>query len=87
MVAKRKILGAVALAIATLTMAASSAGATIAPNSNGIGVCRSQIAIDPSQVGLSHIGEGIRTLAGPGLPALLDGDRNACGEPPGPGHL
>ena len=87
MTTKRKMLGAAALSIVTLTMAASSAGATIAPKSNGIGVCRSQIAIDPSQVGLSHLGEGMRTLAGPGLPALLDGDRNACGEPPGPGHL
>ena len=84
----RKIAVITGLTIATLTLAASPAAAVErASKSNGIGVCRSQIAIDPSQIGFTSLGAAMRTIAGPELPAMLDGERNACGEPPGPGHL
>lgn len=86
------LIGAIVMSGAASTLAASAAGATIAPNSNGVGVCFSQLAIDPSIIGVTRFGDGIKTFAAPGspgsdIPANLAGDRNACGEPPGPGHL
>ena len=83
----KKMAVVAALTVATLTLVASPAAAERASNSNGIGVCRSQIAIDPSQIGATSLGAAMRTIAGPELPARLDEERNACGEPPGPGHL
>ncbi len=75
------------LAVAAALLVAAPAGAEIATTSNGVGVCFSQLALDPSQVGATHLGEAIKGMAGPDLPSQLDGARNACGEPPGPGHL
>lgn len=72
--------------------AVSAATGERAANSNGVGVCVSQLAIDPSIIGVDRLGEGMSATAGPGtagsgIPASLDGARNTCGEPPGPGHL
>jgi hypothetical protein len=61
--------------------------AELATKSNGVGVCFSQLAIDPDTIGADSLGAAIRAMAGSDLPASLDGARNACGEPPGPGHL
>jgi hypothetical protein len=63
-----------------------------AARSNGVGVCLSQVAIDPTIIGVTHLGEAIHSIAGPGTPgsdapASLEDLRNTCGEPPGPGHL
>ena len=71
---------------------ASPAGAQLAEKSQGVGVCMSQVAIRPDLVEASTLGEFMRNLAGPGdagsnVASELEGFRNACGPPPGPGHL
>ncbi len=75
-----------AVTVAAVLGLAGPASAEKAATSNGVGVCLSQVAIDPSLVGLNNLGEHMRTLGGT-TPSELDGLRNACGEPPGPGHL
>jgi hypothetical protein len=63
---------------------------------HGIGVCMSQVAIEPGLAGVDHLGQLVAGAAGPGSPgsdvpvALSDfrGDGpGGCGAPPGPGHL
>jgi hypothetical protein len=60
---------------------------------HGAGVCVSQVAIDPSVVGASRLGEVVSSVAGPGqpgsdVPGLIDSARgdgpSGCGAPPGP---
>lgn len=60
---------------------------------HGVGVCISQIAVDPSLAGVSRLGEAISAAAGPSqsgsdVPTLLDSARgdgpSGCGAPPGP---
>ncbi|MEA3077000.1 MAG: hypothetical protein QOF60_1908 [Actinomycetota bacterium] len=85
---KKVLAGAGLCAVAAIGMAAP-AGAELAAKSNGVGVCISQVAIAPEQIlGVSSLGQVIRKLGSTGdLHPLLDGARNTCGEPPGPGHL
>ena len=81
-----------ATALATLVLAAAAAAAP--PEfPHGAGVCISQVATDPSQVGAEHLGEVVRDAAGPGspgsgMPDVINGARgdgpNGCGQPPGP---
>ena len=71
---------------------ASPAAAELADKNQGVGVCMSQVAIHPDFVETATLGEFVRGLAGPGesgsnVSSELEGFRNACGEPPGPGHL
>lgn len=78
---------AAALSALAFTGSATAAHAEIASKSNGVGVCLSQVATDPSIVGLDRLGDGIRERAkAQTVPTDLDGSRNACGEPPGPRH-
>jgi hypothetical protein len=75
---------------------APSAGAAPPEDPHGVGVCFSQLAIDPSLVGAARLGDVLSSIAGPGqpgsdVPGALDGARGdgptGCGAPPGPGHL
>ncbi len=57
----------------------------VAEKNNGVGVCISQVAIQPELIGADRLGEEARArFANVGG---LDGLRNECGGPPGPGHL
>lgn len=72
---------------------ASSAPVSAAPpqNPHGVGVCMSQVAIEPGFVEANNLGEFVSSVAGPDLRGLLDDLRGdgpgGCGAPPGPGHL
>lgn len=91
-----KIRYLVALAAVALTpalVASSPASAAVPEYPHGVGVCISQVAIDPSLVGISQLGDAISAAAGPGqpgsdVPATIDGARGdgptGCGAPPGP---
>jgi len=89
------VLGGVAL---STPANAVSSPKEVATNSNGVGVCMSQVAIQPELLGASRLGAVVSSAAEPGtpgseVPELLDGVdgdvglRNTCGGPPGPGHL
>lgn len=86
----RKLLVGAGTGVAALTLAlAGTAGADERASKNqGVGVCMSQVAINPEFVDAPRLGSFARSLAKEQqLVAELDGLRNACGEPPGPGHL
>jgi hypothetical protein len=86
----RKLIAASGCVVALLLVTAGPAGAERAARSNGVGICISQLAIEPSILEASSLGEVMGEIAGPDLPAIINEDfelRNTCGEPPGPGHL
>jgi hypothetical protein len=75
---------------------ATPAGAAAPEFPHGVGVCMSQVAIQPELAEVARLGELVQTAAGPGteasdVPSLLDDLRGdgpgGCGAPPGPGHL
>lgn len=87
---------AAASSLPLLALGASPAAAQPSEYPHGVGVCISQLAIDPTLIGVAHLGAAISSLASPGqpgsdVPAALDGARgdgpSGCGAPPGPGHL
>lgn len=94
---KRTLL--ITVTLTTASLAATGVGpAHAAPPEfpHGVGVCMSQIAIDPTLVGADHLGQAVSGLASPGTAgsgvssalAGLRGDGDGgCGAPPGPGHL
>jgi hypothetical protein len=68
----------------------SVAGAAPPEFPHGVGVCVSQVAIEPGLAGADRLGDLVRT-AGGDMPVVLDDLRGdgpgGCGGPPGPGHL
>lgn len=77
-----------------IAMSATAGKAVAAPPEypHGPGVCMSQVAIEPSFLGVARLGEAVKALAGPGsqgsdVSTAVDGLRGVCGAPPGPGHL
>lgn len=76
-----KLTVAVAVSAAAFLAVASPAGAERADKNQGVGVCSSQLAIIEG-----GIGDQVKGLHS-ATPGVLDEARNACGEPPGPGHL
>jgi hypothetical protein len=78
-------LTALILAGAATPALAASDPKLVAEKNNGVGICMSQIAIQPELVGADRLGQEARNrfsnVGG------LEGLRNACGGPPGPGHL
>lgn len=72
------------MGMATPALAASDPK-LVAEKNNGVGICMSQVAIQPELIGADRLGQQARHgFAGIGG---LEGLRNACGGPPGPGHL
>jgi hypothetical protein len=77
-------------------VAAGTASAAPPQDPHGVGVCVSQVAIEPGLVDAARLGDVVRSVAGPGtagseLPVFVDDLRGdgpgGCGAPPGPGHL
>lgn len=84
---RRLVLTGVAfLGFSTVGLATAAAGPDreVALKNRGAGVCVSQVAILPELVGADRLGQFAR---GGSLRAELAELRNACGSPPGPGHL
>ena len=92
------VVGFVAAAAGVSTAAASAGTVAAAPpeTPHGIGVCMSQVAIEPGFLDAARLGDAVRSVAGPGTPGsdvsvMLDDFRGdgpgGCGAPPGPGHL
>ena len=91
------LLTTVALTAAFAAAENSPTASAAAPEyPHGVGVCMSQIAIQPEFVGADALGRAVSTLASPGdagsgVPGALSGLRGdgegGCGQPPGPGHL
>lgn len=86
-------LPALALGPGLVLGTAAPVGAAPPEYPHGVGVCLSQVASDPSLVGVDHLGQAIRDVArhgepGSDLPALMDELRGdgptGCGAPPGP---
>lgn len=89
------------IAVTTLTVvgslgAAGAAQAAPPQYPHGVGVCMSQVAIQPDLAGADRLGQLVSESAGKqanrnGVPTLiadLRGDGpGGCGAPPGPGHL
>jgi len=88
----------------TLTTGIAAIGLTLAmpaaaeppEHPHGVGVCMSQLAVQPFIGGIDHLGQLVVTGARPGsqgsdIPTALDDFRGdgpgGCGAPPGPGHL
>lgn len=60
----------------------------VAQKSKGLGVCVSQVAVQPGLIGVERLGQAARELAQDKMiQEEQAGLRNACGGPPGPGHL
>jgi hypothetical protein len=82
------VLGAVSW---VATMANVSVAAAAPPEfPHGVGVCLSQVAIEPTLAGADRLGDLASSLRGD-MPVALDDVRGdgpgGCGAPPGPGHL
>jgi hypothetical protein len=75
------------LCVALSLAMAGPVGAERAAKSNGVGVCLSQVAIASGGIGWLARSAASPGTPGSDVPTALDGARNACGEPPGPGHL
>jgi hypothetical protein len=86
-------------AVAGVSTGGAAAGTVAAgppENPHGVGVCVSQVAIEPGLVDAARLGDVVRSVAGPGtagsdVPVFVDDLRGdgpgGCGAPPGPGHL
>lgn len=68
----------------------SAAGAAPPEFPHGVGVCMSQVAIEPGLAGAERLGDLVRTV-GSDMPVVLQDFRGdgsgGCGAPPGPGHI
>ena len=60
----------------------------VALNSNGVGVCVSQVALQPELFQVEHLGQFVSSIDPGTGPEVLEAARSPeCGYPPGPGHL
>ena len=95
---KRRFVPALAFAVTGVALVGLAVPAAAEPPEfpHGVGVCVSQVAIEPGLAGADRLGELVKSVAGPGSPgsdtplllADLRGDGpGGCGTPPGPGHL
>ena len=91
-----KLLAALAVAGLVMFGGMSAAGAEKAEKGHGVGICLSQVAIQPDLIEADRLGQVVSAIAGAAssgsdVPAFLEEVRNdgpgGCGEPPGPGHL
>jgi hypothetical protein len=84
-------------ATATVGLLTTAPAAAAPPEfPHGVGVCVSQVAIQPALAGADRLGDFVRTVAragaqGSDVPLLLEELRGdgpgGCGAPPGPRHL